>query len=700
MHLRARVSANGRAAVWHNVGLAAAFVVPFAVYLFTLAPSLNFEDPVEFALGCAVLGVDHPAGYPLQTLAGHLFTYLPLGEVAWRINLASATFGALASAFIFLLTWELLAPTIKDRRLLAAASWAAGGLFAFSSTFWPQAIITEVYALNAAALAATLWCGARCNASRDARWFYATAFAAALAAANHPLSFVATAPLLAYLWFKLRRETGGYPLAIAAGAFLLLGVSIYLYLALRASREPPLNWGVPMDLPRFVDHVRRREFGTIYWPRYRYLGQHTWELGKLLLLQFGPGVGALAVVGLAWLLKLRTRYAGMLAVLAAVVGPATMLPLVGLLTPIQVFEIEVWYLSFFLICAPFAAGAAALLIGKIGPHRLAASAATAALVLLPAYPLLVHVSKADLRGFYFPAEHGRNRLRTFAYRGVIAFPFYGRQGLFGQSYLRFVDGRRTDVVVVDPRNVIRSEVTATGRAPRFIVDPDAAEDWWLVFKRELLAATVGRPFYYNVSEGNARAWGAELVPYGLIYRARRVRLNETSPGPPWKRYEYRGFRLVAESFGEKRGPYCPTTYRIWAGYFIAAAEYCFAKGRNDVALRNLAAAERVNAKDANIALFIASIYNAHGYPEKALPLYLEFLPALERYRHDALMFRREYSDLLNEIATTYLKLGDADSARRFFELSLAVTPEQPGLAGYLYGEGLAPGTPRAGGAER
>lgn len=688
-----------RETLWRNVGLAAAFAVPLVAYLYTLAPSLNFEDSVEFALGCAVLGVDHPAGYPLQTLAGHLFTYLPFGEVAWRINVASATFGALASAFVFLLTWELLAPVIKNRGLLAAGSWAAGGLFAFSATFWPQAVITEVYALNAAALAATLWCGARCNARRDARWFYATAFAAALAAANHPLSFVATGPLLAYLWFKLRATAGGGRLLANAAALLVLGVSVYLYLALRASREPPLNWGVPADLPRFWDHVRRREFGTIFWPRYRYLGYHAWELGKLLLGQFGPGLGALAAVGLVWLLKLRTPYAGMLAVLAAVVGPATMLPLVGLLTPIQVFEIEVWYLSFFLICAPLAAGAALILINKIRRRRFAA-AATALLVLLPAYPCLANFSKADLRGFTFPAEHGRNRLRTLGYRGIVAFPFYGRQGLFGQSYFHFVHGRRPDVVVADPRNVIRSEFTAMGRAPRFIVDPDAAERWWFAFRKDLLSGNANRPFYYNIPEGNSRAWGAELVPYGLFYRGRRLGSNEAAPGPPWERYEYRGFRLVGESLGEKRTAYCPTTHRIWMNYFVMAADYCFNARRNDVALRNLAAAERANVKDANIALLIASIYNANGYPEKAIPLYLEFLPAMERHRHDSLLFRREYSGILNDVGAAYVKLGDAERARRFWEESLAVTPEQTGLAGYLYPERPTPGTSRPGDAGR
>ncbi len=691
-------AASRGGARWRNVGLAAAFVVPFAVYLFTLTPTVNFEDSMEFATGCAVLGVDHPSGYPLETLAGHLFTYLPFGELAWRVNVASAFFGALASAFIFLLTWELLAPAVADRRLLAAGSWMAGGLFAFSSTFWPQAVITEVYALNAAALAATLWCGARAHARRDGRWFYATAFAASLAAANHPLSLVATGPLLIYLWFKLRRAAGGRLLANAA-ALLLLGVSVYLYLALRASREPPLNWGVPADLPRFVDHVRRREFGTIFWPRYRYLGEHAAELGRLLLGQFGPGLGALAAVGLVWLLKLRTPFAGMLAVLAAIVGPATMLPLVGLLTPIQVFEIEVWYLSFFLICAPFAAAAATLALRALG-RRVPAAAAAVALALLPAYPFLTNISKADLRGFFFPEEHGRNRSRGFAYRAIVAYPFYGRQGMFVDSYLHFVEGRRPDVTLVEPRNTIRSELEAVRRAPRFIVDPDAAEAWWFEFKRELFASSADRPFYFNVNEGDARAWGAELVPDGLVYRARQRGSNEVFREAPWKRYEYRGLRGVGANLGKKELPYCPTTYRVWAMYYTMAAEYCFMLGRNEAALRNLAGAARAGPKDAGVALLTASLYNANRYPEKAIPLYLQYLPQMERSRHDALMFRRDYSSTLNEVAVAYWNAGKAETARRFFEESLAVTPEQPGLRRFLYGEERPPKTAGSGNPDR
>jgi tetratricopeptide (TPR) repeat protein len=380
----------------------------------------------------------------------------------------------------------------------------------------------------------------------------------------------------------------------------------------------------------------------------------------------------------------------MLAVLAAIVGPATMLPLVGLLTPIQVFEIEVWYLSFFLICAPFAAAAATLALRALG-RRVPAAAAAVLLALLPAYPFATNLSKADLRGFRFPEEHGRNRARTFAYRAIVAYPFYGRQGMFVDSYVHFVEGMRPDVALVEPRNTIRSELEAVRRAPRFIVDPDAAEAWWFEFKRELFAGSGDRPFYFNVNEGDARAWGAELIPYGLVYRARRPGSKEVFPAPPWKRYEYRGLRGISSRLGEKELPYCPTTYRVWAAYFTMAAEYCFRLGRGGAAFRNLAEAARGGPKDMGVALLTAATYNANGYPGKAIPLYLEYLPQVERSRYDSLLFRRDYSITLNELAVAYLNVGEAETARRYFEESLAVTPEQPGLRRYLYGAEAPPG---------
>ena len=79
------------------------------LYLTTLAPSVVtlFDDSLEFQLVTYQLGIAHPTGYPLYTLLGKLFTFLPMGNVAYRVNLMSAVFGALTVALVYLLILQV-----------------------------------------------------------------------------------------------------------------------------------------------------------------------------------------------------------------------------------------------------------------------------------------------------------------------------------------------------------------------------------------------------------------------------------------------------------------------------------------------------------------------------------------------------------------------------------------------------------------
>src|SRR6476620_7305625 len=68
---------------------AAIFAAALVLYLRTLAPSVMPGDYAEFQMAAAVLGVPHPTGYPLYIMLGKLFTLLPFGDVAFRVNLSS-----------------------------------------------------------------------------------------------------------------------------------------------------------------------------------------------------------------------------------------------------------------------------------------------------------------------------------------------------------------------------------------------------------------------------------------------------------------------------------------------------------------------------------------------------------------------------------------------------------------------------------
>src|SRR5918998_1019117 len=111
------------------------------LYLGTLAPTVlpygtpdTLDSPMLQA-EVTVLGVGHPTGYPTYMMLTHLFTYLPFGDPAYRVNLASTIYGVAAVFLVYLAGLRL------GGKLVAAA---AGTLaFGLSGTFWSQAVIAE-----------------------------------------------------------------------------------------------------------------------------------------------------------------------------------------------------------------------------------------------------------------------------------------------------------------------------------------------------------------------------------------------------------------------------------------------------------------------------------------------------------------------------------------------------------------------------
>ncbi|MEW6102790.1 MAG: DUF2723 domain-containing protein [bacterium] len=118
------------------------FFVSFGVYFHTLTPTVGFHDSGELISVAYTLGIAHPPGYPLYTLFGKLWTTLiPIGNIAFRMNMESALFASLACMMVYFITLRLTS--------LIIPSIVASLTLAFSLTFWEQAVISEKYTLNA-----------------------------------------------------------------------------------------------------------------------------------------------------------------------------------------------------------------------------------------------------------------------------------------------------------------------------------------------------------------------------------------------------------------------------------------------------------------------------------------------------------------------------------------------------------------------
>ena len=90
---------DSRSKPWAGISL---FLLTFLVYLRTLAPGVYGFDSAELATGVFTQGIVHPPGYPLYLLIGKLFTFLPVRDVAYRLNLMSAFFAALTVLLLYL----------------------------------------------------------------------------------------------------------------------------------------------------------------------------------------------------------------------------------------------------------------------------------------------------------------------------------------------------------------------------------------------------------------------------------------------------------------------------------------------------------------------------------------------------------------------------------------------------------------------
>ena len=480
------------------------FLVALAVYAFTAAPALSWLDAAEFSTAAHSLAVAHPPGHPIPSLLGRLLLYLPLGEAAFRVNLASALAGALAVLATYHAARAVavrLAP-VRPSTLLAAG-FALG--FAFAGAAWEQAARAEVYALQAALLVAALAWSVAWALDRDARSLLAATFATGLALANH--HFIAVCFFVPVGVIVLAARPG-----IAAAGRLatigVLGLAAYLYLPLRAARDV-LGWGDADRLAPFLWTVTAQAFQKAIGNQAPPFAERLADVATALVDNLSLPVTALALLG-AYALVRRARSAGLVlagVALCAALGRA----LVG-------FDADnpdaLGYLLPAIAALFVLGGAGAAALVALAPRLALALAAVA--LLVPAAQLWRFGGAVSYRGGEAADSYAR---------AVVAVPpnalvvtSYYETHFLGVAAQR-LEGERPDVTIID-RNLL-THPYAPAAARRRNAELVALIDAPLVGGRRTpvaALAAVGRPVGLELApnlDADDPVLGA-LVPRGLL----------------------------------------------------------------------------------------------------------------------------------------------------------------------------------------
>lgn len=259
------------------------FLIPFAVYLKTLAPGLYFIDTGELATVCIKLGTAHPTGYPLFTVLGSIFSRIPVGEYIYRLNLMCAFLSSVTVMVFFNLIYFILNnlnlnPTgenkskfysAKDNGLISMViAFSSSMVLAFSNTFWNTSNSLEVYSLHVLFIVSVIYIFLKAgnefikhSGKDDVRYWLLFAFILGLSFTNHLTSIFLSVGFI-YLYFAVNGFSKvSFQKILLMGIPFITALTLYVYFFVRGDNTV-IAWGNPVNFDNFYRHVSGKQFSV------------------------------------------------------------------------------------------------------------------------------------------------------------------------------------------------------------------------------------------------------------------------------------------------------------------------------------------------------------------------------------------------------------------------------------------------------
>jgi hypothetical protein len=507
-----------------------------ALFMSTFSSQVALGDGPESVAGVRTLGVLHAPGYPTYVLAAHAFGELAaLGSWSLRVNLFSVICASVAVGLAFRIARQFGANRF-------GAAIGAGSL-AVTASFWFNADFAKYYAFATVLIAGAMFAALTWEERGSSLALMLSGLClGASFGAGWQLCAIVTVGVAVLVWVGPREPTV-HAIIAGVGAAALTAVGSLVFILVRASQDPTLNWGNANTTSRLLRLIGRTDFAGIPGT-----GTGTSQVASRFAVlvggavrDFGVAAVCVAVVGVVtlWRRRVDIGYRSMLLIIGGLnlVAVAIGSPISGMYGFQLVVPAGGYLLGTMLVLAVLiGVGAGAILEfaeGEVRKRRtenrsVAVLVATGAVIVLVAVLLLpsvlVHRTYADQRIPPLADRYGLRVLDALPPHAVLLV--WGQEYSMPMVYRQLVDHDRADVTVVSANSVgldwAREQLTRRLHlGTSLTVD---REDRML--QRMIATLRTTRPVYLDVTAMHV------LAPY-VAYRNRGFvgEVIDGTPGP-------------------------------------------------------------------------------------------------------------------------------------------------------------------------
>ena len=195
------------------------FLISFTVYFLTAEPTVSFWDTGEYITTSSKLQVGHPPGAPLYQMLGAIFSIFAMDtkNIGFTMNLMSGFASALSIAIMFwtislLISRNLLKNLkLEENKLKVLGPAFIGSMsFAFTDSFWFNAVEAEVYAMATLIMSLLIYLGLLWERDMDQKrgnkWLILISFVIGLSFGVHFMGLLTIPGLFLIFYFKKNKQ--------------------------------------------------------------------------------------------------------------------------------------------------------------------------------------------------------------------------------------------------------------------------------------------------------------------------------------------------------------------------------------------------------------------------------------------------------------------------------------------------------------